>query len=203
MNITRSQKEVINKYLLRLFESTGENPSSAHSGASPAPARSSGSGSNGPGQPSGSRRGDDGRGSARVTGRNQASHSPALPGSMVGDILKLWKVIEQDLASRYGETEVQKGMNYVARATLSGVQKVPDLRDHPEARRFRQRVENLLKLVYRKTSREHWETLSRLVERQWRPNQITYPEAVYFLEWLRRLLPEQVSSQDTRQTRRR
>lgn len=206
MNITRSQQEFINKYLLRLFESTGQNPSSAHSGASPAPARSSGSGSEGPGQPSGRRGGGDGRGPgepARVTGRNRVSHSPALSGTMVARILKLWKVIEQDLASRYGETQVKTGMNYIARATLSGIQKVPDLRDHPESRRLRRRVENLLKLVYRIDRKEHWESLSRLVERQWRPNQITYPEAVYFLEWLRRLLPEQDSSQDSSQAHRR
>ncbi|HHY65666.1 MAG TPA: hypothetical protein GX517_00445 [Alicyclobacillus sp.] len=206
MNITRSQKEVINKYLLRLFESTGQNPSSAHSGASPAPARSSRRGSEGPGQPSGRRGGRDGNGPggpARFTGRTQVSHSPALPGTMMGRILNLWKVIEQDLASRYGETEIKKGMNYVARATLSGVQKVPDLRDHPESRRLRRRVENLLELVYRIDHKENWEGLSRLVERQWRPNQITYPEAVYFLEWLRRLLPKQDNSQDPSQAHRR
>lgn len=191
--LTRSQKESIDKFLVNLFHSScpgvGSGPDTAPRTVAANPSgRPSGPHGNRENTRTPERRPDSPAGQADAPG---AALNPVnIPGTMVQRILELWKVMEEDLASRRSPAETEKGMNYVARATLAGVRKIPDLRDHPEGRELRRRVENAFDVLFRVDKKQNWEILSRLVERRWRPNQITYAEAVYFLGWLRRLLPK-------------
>ncbi|ATY85810.1 hypothetical protein CVV65_13470 [Kyrpidia spormannii] len=187
--LTRSQKESIDKFLVKLFHSSDPG---GESGPVPAPGRTAAGNPSGPhgnrkNTRTPERRPDSSAGKPDAPG---AALNPVnIPGTMVQRILELWKVMEEDLASRRTPSETEKGMNYVVRATLSGVRKIPDLRDHAEGRELRQRVESAFDVLFRVDKKQNWENLSRLVERHWRPNQITHAEAVYFLGWLRRLLP--------------
>ncbi|MDI3328487.1 MAG: hypothetical protein QJR06_08040 [Alicyclobacillaceae bacterium] len=166
--LTDSQREAIHRLLVRLFRDR------------PATDREKGV----------SGRVEPGRTTAESGGNPGKNQAVSASPSMIQRALELWKIVEEDMASRLSSQDAERGMNYVVRATLAGPQRVPPLRDHPEGQRLQRRVEHIRGILFRIGKKEQWEAVSRLVERRWRPQEITYAEAVYFLSWLRRLIPK-------------